>query len=427
MSTAGSVPVFSGRRSLSLGDLDAMGNVVRDTANTLRSVGRTGRTGYAHASNAWYVPEPVPGVGERKDFTAEVPGLIAGAEFSGQFKRCIIEDGMLWLPYARMESMVDEDTGEELVTRHAGGVKGIEVRSSAVATLEDGVIVLPLAQSEIREQDSYTGAQYVLEDARPGLMQGVEFREDITAPCISDGVLLLPPGGGAAAPLAHFGNDVSSPVAGTLRRGEFFWGTCIAAHSGVLYFPLAEAPGSSVCSVSSVPTIPGVIKGAEIRSSIGAPCISSGVLYFPLAEDPGGSDSTGSSVSTIAGAIKGAKISDSVGSPCISSGVLVIPMAVATPEAAIPGVIKGAEVDEQSAAPYIASGVVYFPKQSSALKGLRSGDGQELTWPEVAGAAGGLVQVAGVSIRTGENSFAQLLLYAGVSDAGYLTFSLSAL
>lgn len=282
MSTAGSVPVFSGRRSLSLGDLDAMGNVVRDTANTLRAVGRTGRTGYAHASNAWYVPEPVPGVGEKKDFTAEAPGLIAGAEFSGQFKRCIIEDGMLWLPHAHMESAVDEETGEELVTRHAGGVVGIEVREDSAATLEDGVIVLPLAKSAKMEEDSSTGAQYPLEDARAGLLQEVQVDPFVTEPELDEGVLRLP--------LAAYDS-----AAGIFGRAGLITAVDMVNDSnsatirqGVLRIPISSQTGVPLAEYNSGnPATPGIIAGVEWTGDA-TPSIKAGVLRIPVSGGGGG-------------------------------------------------------------------------------------------------------------------------------------------
>lgn len=231
MSTAGSVPVFTGKNALSLGDLDAMGNVVRDNAAVLRSAGRKGRAGYAHAGNAWYVPEPVPGLGESNDFTAEVPGLIAGAEFSGQFDRCIIEDGMLWLPHANIATAVDMETDEVTATAYAGGVHGIEARAGVEATLDAGVIVLPLAAADDTA-------------VRAGLMRGVVVDSAVEAPCISEGVLRLPsaPSGGTAQQISQVVVEDTTDDAGqvdgaTLRLdlAQHDSSVGVEPHAGLLY------------------------------------------------------------------------------------------------------------------------------------------------------------------------------------------------
>ncbi len=283
MSTAGSVPVFAGKKSLALGVLDELGNVVRDNAAMLRTSGRKGRTGYAHAGNAWYVPEPVPGVGESKDFTAEVPGLLRGVEFSGQFKRCIVEDGMMWLPHAHMEHAVDEDTGEESVTRTAGGVLGIEPRAESPATIDEGVIVLPLAQSEETETDEESGATGVVTSRRAGLLYEVRVKEGLEAPALKEGSLQLP--------LAEWDS-----AAGVFDRPGLIRSVELAANEslpsikgGVLRIPQASQVGVPLAEYDPAggTATAGIVAGV-VWTNDSTPSIKSGVLQLPRAGGGGG-------------------------------------------------------------------------------------------------------------------------------------------
>lgn len=332
MSTAGSVPVFTGKKSLSLGDLDAMGNVVRDNAGVLRSAGRKGRAGFAHAGNAWYVPEPVPGLGESRDFTAEVPGLIAGAEFSGQFDRCIIEDGMLWLPHANIATSVDMETDEVTATAYAGGVHGIEARPGVEATLDAGVIVLPLAEYPDEAPDTTEGEEEspnLPPTAWPGLVQKLEFVAGLPHPCFLQGV--------GQIPLAHSPNSAVDANATAVAGGICGIRTNASISSpqiahGIIEIPLYGVidPGGGDVVVPVVPNaqfgpavvdVPGMVGGMELVSGITEPEAQDGLIRFPLAHCPGAPNA----VSGIAGAVYGAEYTTAISSPQIVNGLLSIP------------------------------------------------------------------------------------------------------
>ena len=282
MSTAGSVPVFTGKKSLSLGELDALGNVVRDNAAILRSVGRKGRTGYAHAGHAWYVPEPQPGLGESSGFTAQVPGLLAGVEFSGQFKRCIVEDGMLWLPHAHMEHGEDGETGEPFVTPHTGGVSGIEVREDSPATIDDGIVVLPLAQSEVTDVDPATGEQGVVSPSRAGLLYEAAADVAVTAPTITAGRLRLP--------LAEW--DSAAGVfdrPGLIRSVELAAAEALPSiKGGVLRIPQASQVGVPLAEYNSGTAAKAGIIAGVVLTNDATPSIRSGVLQLPRVGGGGG-------------------------------------------------------------------------------------------------------------------------------------------
>lgn len=334
-----SVPVFSNRASLSLASLDAMGDIVRKNEQTLKSMGAVRVPGAARAAPAWYVPSPVAGVGSAVGFTCISPGTIGAVDISRAYQVPLIINGKLHLPMAHNHINHEIDPEDNTVDYYPGAIDSIDVREGTPATLEHGTICLPLAESPTVETDDISGIEFTSIEGWAGLLQGVEwstsidrpvintgimrlplaqfksgvglsdstrvtgaiagveYRPELTDPQITNGVLQLPPGGATTAPLAWFGRDVGSPVAGTLRGGECAAITAIAAVSGVLYFPLASrdvmpaandsgtsVDGSStctVCSVTSIPYVPGAVCGAQMDYAATAPYIASGVLYFP--------------------------------------------------------------------------------------------------------------------------------------------------
>lgn len=376
-----------------------MGDIVRKNEQTLQSVGAGGRMGVARTAPAWYVPSPVAGVGSAVGFTCISPGTIGAVDISRAYQVPLIINGKLHLPMAHNHINHEIDPEDNTVDYYPGAIDSIDVREGTPATLEHGTICLPLAESPTVETDDISGIEFTSIDGWAGLLQGVEwstsidrpvintgimrlplaqfksgvglsdidrvpgaiagveYRPELTDPQITNGVLQLPPGGATTAPLAWFGRDVGSPVAGTLRGGECAAITAIAAVSGVLYFPLAS------CDKLTPPDTSG--------SAVGSTAVAGTSIPY------------------------------------------------------VPGAVCGAQMDSAATAPYIASGVLYFPQQQGALLGLRDTAGNLLTWEQVEGAAGSIVPVAAITLRTGENTYAPLTLSAGITG-GFLQFTLSA-
>lgn len=216
------------------------------------------------------------GIGE----PTSIAGALAGVEMVPDLTAPEIRNGRLRLPATGGNSKLAEFEGT--VSDVAGGLQAATITAVSAISAHSGVLYFPLAESN----------DYPCSVATPGALAGAEINSSLTKPEICSGVLYFPAGGATTAPLAWFGRDVGSPVAGTLRGGECAAITAIAAVSGVLYFPLASCDvmpaandsGSStctVCSVTSIPYVPGAVCGAQLDSAATAPYIASGVLYFP--------------------------------------------------------------------------------------------------------------------------------------------------
>ena len=335
--------------------------------NDAELVGKTGRSYFDPAEGMVYGP-------------GDCAGLIAGACWDRNAPELKIRGGILHLPLAHVEEHHEIDPEDDTVEYFAGGVDSIDVREGTAATIEHGSICLPLARSPEYEADDTTGEEYEVAEGWAGMLAAAEFTTGLTTPVLRDGTLQMPmaefvsgvgigeptavagamvgveyvpelsdpdirggvlrlPGAGGEVPLAQFGNDYPSPVAGALRGCEFESSTRVAAHSGVLYFPLAEY-GSGVAS-----PITGALAGVQMVAEITEPSIYSGVLRLP--------------------------------------------------------------------------------QQGGGLQGLRDITGKECTWQQVEGVVGSMVEVAGLSLRTGENTYTTLYLHAGVLN-GYLQFNLVA-
>lgn len=408
-----SVPVFSGKSSLALSDLDAMADCVRDAQLKIGTLGGHTHRGHAQPGHAWYLPAAAA-----QEYGATspriAPGLVGGLKISREFTAPLIANGTVYFPMAHMETRHEIDPEDDTVAYLPGAIDAIEVREDSPAGLDYGTIVLPLAQSPTMEKDDLTGAEYALEDGWAGLIQGVEFAggierpsfnngllqfplaqatsdvagctvssipgaiagvqadSSLTAPYIDNGILYLP-AGREQAPLARFGAEIPTTVAGLVKGGVFASVAAVAAYEGVLYFPLAQAAAATGCTVSSVP---GALRGAMSDTSLPGGGIYNGVLYFPLADSNYNR----------------------------------------------PGVIRG--VTQQPGYPLgdFRDGILYFPT-TDELPGVVDTGGTSRPWSEVVSSVGEQFEVASISLRVGANNYVPLSLHVGRNAGGYLTFS----
>lgn len=357
-----------------------MGDIVRKNEQTLKSMGAVRGPGAARTAPAWYVPSPVAGVGSAVGFTCVSPGTIGAVDISRAYEVPLIINGKLHIPMAHNRVNHEIDPEDVTVDYLPGAVDSIDVREGTPATLEHGTICLPLAQSPETEADDKTGEEYEVTAGWAGLLAAAEFTSGISSPVMQAGNLLLP--------LAEYTSGVSlesqKSVAGAIAGVEYVPDlTDPDIRGGVLRLPPATGGSGRLAEfVGMVSSVAGGLRAATI-STVSAISAHSGVLYFPLAE-----------------------AND-------------YPCSVATP-----GALAGAEINSSLTKPEICSGVLYFPATGGALCGLRGVDGTNHTWEQVAGYVGEQVQVAGITLRTGENTNVTLYLNAGISN-GYLSFSFS--
>lgn len=459
-----SVPVFSNRASLSLATLDVMGDIVRRNEQTLKSMGAVRVPGAVRAAPAWYVPSPVAGVGSAVGFTCISPGTIGAVDISRAYQVPLIINGKLHLPMAHNHINREIDPEDVTVDYYPGAIDSIDVREGTPATLEHGTICLPLAESPTVETDDLTGEEYEVTAGWAGLLQAAEFTPGIDTPVLNAGILQLP----MAEYTSGVGTGPVTAVAGALAGVEYVPDlTDPEIRSGMLRLPAtaggdckpASFTGTTTTSVSY-----GGLKGAEYTSAVSLPQAAAGILQLPLA-------SYGSGVSSVTGALAGVVTVSGITAPYISTGVLCLPP---YPDGTIPvaeftgaasggalggikggefksgieylqavsgvlqiplagygsgintvwGAIAGVELSTALSEPCIWNGMLRLPAGGGALLGLQDLDGTRHTWSQVAGYAGGQVQVAGISLQTGANTAATFYLNAGIAD-GYLHFSLT--
>ena len=327
---AAPVPVFTGKKVLSLAELECLANGVRDAQMKIGSVGGGGHHGSARAGNAWYVPGTSSPV-EKK--SVQHAGLINGATFSGRFATCVIEDGMLWLPHAHVETTMNDETGEiASVLPYAGGVCGIEPRAGTPATLDNGHVVLPLAEYPDEDPEMTEGEEEnpnLPPVAWPGLVADLSFVGGLPRPCFVQGHGLLP--------LAHSPNSAVDANASAVAGGIYGIRTNASISSpqidhGVIEIPLYGVidPGGDVV----VPVVPnaqfgpavvdilGMVGGMEIVSGITEPEARDGLVRFPLAH----CQCYGAGhVACVPGALRGVEYTTRISAPVITDGLLEIP------------------------------------------------------------------------------------------------------
>lgn len=373
MSNASPLPVFSGKKSLSLGDLDSLANAVRDAQLKIASVGGAPHRGQVHVGNAWYIPSPVGGLGSTPYFSAISPGRIAGVDFSRAYDVPLILDGMLTLPMAHMELHEEIDPEDNYTSYYPGAVDAVEVVAGHAARLNKGSIELPLARSP--EVEAASGVEYETSEAIPGLLQRVSWESGITRPLVRDGDVLLPLAAGETT-----GSSVAGGIAGIRYAADPTVTAPRILPGGIIELPqgggtgelqLAEFGGASGI------VVPGAVQAMLFNTRIEAPRAARGIVELPLAN----------SESTRMGGMCGARYTTAVSEPRISEGWLELPPA------------------------------------SGALQGVLDITGSPVTWQQLEGLAGSRVTVAGFTLQVGENNYIPLYLDVGYSG-GLLSFSL---
>lgn len=372
MSNASPLPVFSGKKSLSLGDLDSLANAVRDAQLKIASVGGAPRRGQVHVGNAWYIPSPVGGLGSTPYFSAISPGLIVGVGYSRAYDVPLILNGMMTLPMAHMELHEEIDPEDNHVSYYPGAVDAVEVVAGHAARLNKGCVELPLARSP--EVEAASGVEYETSGPIPGLLQRVSWQTGITRPLVRDGDVLLPLAAGEST-----GSSVAGGIAGiryaadpTVTAPRILPGGIIELpQGGGGELPLAEFGGVSVI------TVPGAVQGMSFASGIEAPRAARGIVELPLAD----------SERERRGGMCGVRYTSAVSEPRIADGWLELPPA------------------------------------SGALQGVLDINGSPVTWQQLEGLAGSRVTVAGYTLQLGASDFVSLYLDAGYSG-GMLCFSL---
>lgn len=275
--SAKQLPTFAGQNKLSLEDVQALADVLAAQGLTVDSVPagvHRGRKQYALAN---YTSSTV----DFLDPDENNDGVIRSVDYSPYAEFPYIFDGEIVHPYAQdFYTEMEDGTLEE--TEVPGVLQRVEARAGLRRScIVDGALQLALACSEF-ESDSSISV--------PGLLWGVEYDSSVSAPRLSEGLLLLPPPGGGACPPAEY-----------------------------------EPSGVSVL---------GSVHSIVLGSSVSAPCIHSGSIKIPPADDGTGehapayglmrsarwheAEMTDSSVSLIA----------SVHPPCVRQGELVLPVGV---------------------------------------------------------------------------------------------------
>lgn len=205
-----------------------------------------------------------------------VPGAIAGVEYVTSISEPRITNGVLQLPPGGAATLAwfGRDVGSPV----AGTLRGGECAAITAIAAISGVLYFPLASCDKLASIGTSSCTVCSVDGTsipyvPGAVCGAQIDAATTAPYIASGVLYFPDTG--SGQLAEF-EGTTSAVSGGLQAATISAVATISAHSGVLYFPLAEA-NDYPCSVAT----PGALAGAEIIASLTKPEICSGVLYFP--------------------------------------------------------------------------------------------------------------------------------------------------
>lgn len=374
MSNASPLPVFSGKKSLSLGDLDSLANSVRDAQLKIASVGGAPHRGMVQVGNAWYIPSPVGGLGGTPYFSAISPGRIAGVEYSRAYDVPLILDGMLTLPMAHMELHEEIDPEDNHTSYYPGAVDAVEVVAGSPIGLCKGCIQIPLARGPQVEDAS--GVEYETSGPIPGLLQRVSWETGITRPLVQDGDVRLPLAAGETA-----GSSVAGGIAGVQWAADPSITAPRILPGGIIELPRSsggELPLAEFGGASGI-VVPGAVRGLTFESGLAAPRAYNGNVYFPLADD------TGSGV-TRPGAMQGARYATGISEPRITSGWLELP-------------------------------------QGGALQGVQDINGSPVTWQQLEGLAGSRVTAAGFTLQVGESEYIPLYLDVGYSG-GMLSFAL---
>lgn len=373
MSNASPLPVFSGKKSLSLAELDSLANAVRDAQLKIASVGGAPHRGQAHVGNAWYIPSPVGGLGGTPYFSAISPGRIAGVEYSRAYDVPLILDGMLTLPMAHMELHEEIDPEDNHTSYYPGAVDAVEVVAGHAARLNKGCVELPLARGP--QVEAASGVEYETSAPIPGLLQRVSWQQGITRPLVQDGDVLLPLAAGEST-----GSCVAGAIAGIRYAADASVTTPRILPGGIIELPqgggTGELPLAQFGGASGL-VVPGAVQGFSFESGIEAPLSRDGFLCVPLAD----------SERERRGGMCGARYSTAVSEPRISEGWLELPPA------------------------------------SGALQGVLDINGSPVTWQQLEGLAGNRVTVAGYTLQLGASDFVSLYLDVGYSG-GLLSFSL---
>ena len=376
MSNASPLPVFSGKKSLSLAELDSLANAVRDAQLKIASVGGAPPRGQVHVGNAWYIPSPVGGLGGTPYFSAISPGRIAGVEYSRAYDVPLILDGMLTLPMAHMELHEEIDPEDNYTDFYPGAVDAVEVVAGHAARLNKGCIELPLARSP--EVEAASGVEYETTAGIPGLLHRISWASGITRPYVADGHAVLPLAAGETA-----GSSVAGGIAGVQWAADPSITTPRILPGGIIELPRSsggELPLAEFGGASGI-TVPGAVQGMLFNTRIEAPVAAGGIVELPLA------DSGGSGSAVRMGGMCGVRYTTAVSEPRIAEGWLELPPA------------------------------------SGALQGVLDITGSPVTWQQLEGLAGSRVTAAGFTLQVGENNYIPLYLDVGYSG-GMLSFAL---
>lgn len=266
---ANSIPHFSGKKELSLQDLDTLAHVVQAHGMTTEYVpagmprGRRQYTG-ANYNLSQFVDEC-----NGETAAPDKPGTLASVQYRSTAAP-YIDNGNMVLPLAH-DCDPAEDSSEP-AEQATGGICSINVGSNLKRPLINrGDIQLPLAHSDWGEAEGPM--------ATPGLLYAVVVHDDcdgaISAPYIEQGVLhLLAPGGGGGGD----GGITSCIFSGTV--------TAPTVKGTQLQLPYAEQT-NEVCFGKATPVYtPGVLKHVSFAPDNCNACgyypwIADGECYIP--------------------------------------------------------------------------------------------------------------------------------------------------
>lgn len=267
---ANSIPHFSGKKELSLQDLDTLAKVV-----------------HAHGMTTEYVPAGMPRgrrqytganynlsqfVDECNGETAapDKPGTLASVQYRSTAAP-YIDNGNMVLPLAHDYAPAEDSS--EPAEQATGGICAISVPEGLKRPqIKRGDIQLPLAHSDWGEAE---GAM-----CTPGLVYGVELHDDcdgaIASPYIEQGVIHLPAGMGAECTCkpATYTQQHGSCM-GLIRSVDYVAGLSAAdICDGNIRLPLCTTRGDC-------PGVVGGIASVLVDSTVFTPSVQNGVISLP--------------------------------------------------------------------------------------------------------------------------------------------------
>lgn len=232
-------------------------------------------------------------------------------------------------------------------------------------------------------------------------------------------------------PLAQFGSSVDT-VPGLIAGIELSSSvTTPQIIDGLMTLP-ATGGSASVppAQFGSSVTIPGLVQGMSFDSSVDAPMASNGYVRVPMAR-------YGNGGSSVTGGVGGISYDNSVTVPYIADGHIYLPpgssgSAVDIPLAqytadgtsSVTGLIAGIKINSNIDNPYIADGNITLPVQAR-LWGIVDINGKYHSFEAMENYVGSNVQVARLVLTTDGTNAIPISLNVGIASGHYMTFSLT--